>query len=543
MTVQHETIQAPQHGQTQQDSEKSSAEFNSNQLASDRVGILLYHDGAWEASPNDARAAADREHSLTFYAALKAYPWAVVWSLAVSMSLIMEGYSTMLIGSFYAYPTFAYRFGQFDEDSETYQIPLPWQSAMGSGPQAAALITALLNGYIIHRWGYKPAFRLGVVLMTSFIFLSVFGMSVRIQVVGQILCGLVFYLTFGGISCVLKEVHTDSDSASIPWGIFATTGPAYSSELCPLPLRPYLTAFVNIGFATGQLINAGVLYGFLNCDDDWAWRIPFCIQWVWLPGLAIVALFMPESPWHFVRQGRFANAEKVIHRLVADDEKQYAKGHVAVMIRTNNLEKELAKGTTYLDCFKGTDRRRTEIALMAFLGQITCGAQFACSASYFYQQADLETHYIYLLNLAGTVVAFCGTIGGCVLMKHVGHRSLYLTGMVGMSTLLLAIGCLDIGEHTDGVNPVKWTQAGLCIVWLLVFSLSVGPAGWVIPAEVSSTRLRAQTFVLARNAYYLGQIVANVLQPYMINPLGWDWRGETSRFGRKSSRPYGPLTA
>ena len=196
MTVQHETKQALQQGQTRQDSEKSPAEYNSNQLADDRAGILLYHDGTWEASPDDAQAAADHEHDLSFRAALKAYPWAVVWSLLVSMSLIMEGYSTMLIGSFYAYPTFASRFGIFDEDSETYQIPLPWQSAMGSGPQAVALITALINGYSIHRWGYKPAFRLGVVLMTSFVFLSVFGTSVEIQAVGQILCGSVSYLVY-----------------------------------------------------------------------------------------------------------------------------------------------------------------------------------------------------------------------------------------------------------------------------------------------------------------------------------------------------------
>ncbi len=334
-----------------------------------------------------------------------------------------------------------------------------------------------------------------------------------------------------------NEVKTNSNSASLPWGIFATVGPAYTSEICPLALRPYLTAFTNICSATGQLISAGVLHCFLHHDhNDWAWRIPFGIQWAWFPFLAVAALFMPESPWHFVCQGRYADAEKIMHRIMADHEKQYTKGHVAVMIRTNNLEKDLAKGTTYLDCFRGTDRRRTEVALMSFLGQITCGTQFAYSATYFYQQADLDPENIYMLNLAGTAIAFCATIAACVLLGHVGRRTLYLTGMTGMSVLLLIIGCLDIGKHTEGVNPVKWAQSGSRVL------VTVGPSGWVIPAEVSSTRLRSQTVVLARNAYYLAQIFANVLHPYMKNPLGWDLRGGISRLERRNSRPRGMLT-
>lgn len=50
-------------------------------------------------------------------------------------------------------------------------------------------------------------------------------------------------------------------------------------------------------FATGQFIGAGVLQSFINRNDQWAWRIPFAIQWLWPPFLVIAAIFMPESPW------------------------------------------------------------------------------------------------------------------------------------------------------------------------------------------------------------------------------------------------------
>ncbi|KAF4429943.1 alpha-glucoside transport [Fusarium acutatum] len=459
--------------------------------------VMLGRTGSWEATLGEAQAANAHEHALTVRQALKSYPWAVAWSLVVSLSIIMEGYDTILIGSLYAYPTYARRFGEYQDATKTYQIPARWQSAMGSGPQAGAIVGAILNGFIIQRFGYRPAFLLGVVLMAAFVMVSFFGMSVELQAVGQILCGL-------------------------PWGIFATIGPAYASELCPLPLRVYLTAYTNMCFATGQLIGAGVLKSFIEWDNDWAWRVPFALQWLWIPFLFVACVFMPESPWYLVRKGRYDEAEKSVLRLMAAHEKPQAKPLVALMIHTNETEKRIAEGTSYCDCFKTADVRRTEIACVSFLGQITCGAQFAYSATYFFQQAGLDSETSYNLNLGGTGMAFCGTIASWFLMRHIGRRKLYLAGMSAMSMWLLIIGALA----TNTSNPaVKWVQSILCLIWLLTFSLTVGPIGWAIPAEVSSTRLRSKTVVLARTSYYLAQIVANVIQPYMMNPSAWNWKG------------------
>jgi SP family general alpha glucoside:H+ symporter-like MFS transporter len=150
---------------------------------------VLGDSGDWAANLDEAQAANVHEHSLSVRQALKAYPWAVFWSLCVSMSVIMEGYDTILIGSLYAYPSYARKFGHLDESSGQYQIAASWQSAMGSGPQAGAFLGAAANGYLVHRFGYRPSFMLGLILMIAFVFVSFFGMSVQLQAVGQILCG------------------------------------------------------------------------------------------------------------------------------------------------------------------------------------------------------------------------------------------------------------------------------------------------------------------------------------------------------------------
>lgn len=212
---------------------------------------------------------------------------------------------------------------------------------------------------------------------------------------------------------------------------------------------------------------------------------------------------------------------------MANHEKPQARALVAMMIHTNNIEKKIAEGTSYLDCFRGVDLRRTEIACVTFLGQITCGAQFAYSATYFFQQAGLSSDDSYKLNLGGTAIAFCGTIAAWFLMRRLGRRTLYMSGMGAMALWLFIIGCLALPTKNQSA---KWVQSALCLIWLLSFSLSVGPVGWAIPPEVSSTRLRSKTVVLARNTYYLCQIIANVIEPYMINPTAWNWKGKTGFF-------------
>jgi SP family general alpha glucoside:H+ symporter-like MFS transporter len=44
---------------------------------------------------------------------------------------------------------------------------------------------------------------------------------------------------------------------------------AYAAEVCPLPLRHYLTAYVNLSWIIGQFISAGVLRGLVNRQDVW----------------------------------------------------------------------------------------------------------------------------------------------------------------------------------------------------------------------------------------------------------------------------------
>ncbi len=133
-----------------------------------------------------------------------------------------------------------------------------------------------------------------------------------------------------------------------------------------MALRGYLTTWVNFCWGLGQVIGIGVVKANLHRDDQWAYRIPYAIQWMWPLPLAIGVFLAPESPWWLVRKNRLHDAKQSLLRLTSlNRETDFdADETVAMMVHTTALEEKITKGATYIDCFRGTDLRRTEIICM-----------------------------------------------------------------------------------------------------------------------------------------------------------------------------------
>lgn len=447
---------------------------------------------------DQARDGAAAEHSLPPREAIRKYPWTLVWCLAVSMCVVMEGYDTILLGNFYAYPTFAKKYGHWNEISNNYQLDAAWQAGLGNAAAVGAFFGTLLNGVLVTKFGHIRVLLGALMALSAFIFITFFAPNTTVLLVGQFLCGL-------------------------PWGIFTTTAPAYASEVLPMSLRVYMTSWANMCFIIGQLIAAGVLAGLVNNTTQWAYRIPFAIQWFWPCVLIPILYFAPDTPWHLVRVNRHDEALKSLARLRPKATETELRETLGLIIYTNDLEHQLEVGTSYWDCFKGFERRRTEIACMVFAGQVFTGLNFAYNSTYFFQQIGLDPTTTYHLNLGGTGMALFATLmSWFLILPYVGRRTAYLWGIAVMTILLMLIGILNTRTNNDGV---AMAQAVLCLVWTFVFQLSSGQLGWAIPAEIGSTRLRQKTICLARNAYMVISIVAGVLQPYFMNPSEWNLKG------------------
>jgi MFS family permease len=66
----------------------------------------------------------------------------------------------------------------------------------------------------------------------------------------------------------------------IPWGFFIANSPAYASEIVPLALRSACAATLQMSWAIGSIIVAGISYAYNQRDDQWSWRMPAALQWI-----------------------------------------------------------------------------------------------------------------------------------------------------------------------------------------------------------------------------------------------------------------------
>ena len=341
--------------------------------------------------------------------------------------------------------------------------------------------------------------------MTCFLFIVFFAPSKQVLLAGEILLGF-------------------------EWGIFATTAPAYASEVLPLQLRVYFTSYTNMCFIIGQFLSGGVLRGLVHRQDQWGYRIPFALQWFWPLLLIPTILFAPESPYHLVRHNKFDEAEKSVRRLQTPDGPIDPKKTLATIVYTNNLEEQLSVGTSYWDCFKGFERRRTEIACVVFGGQLVCGLCFAYASTYFFQQVGISTDNAYSLGVGANALAlfacFCNWF---LLMPYFGRRTVYVWGMAAMAIELCVIGILQPWNGSDRPG-IGWTQAVLTLVWTFTFQLSAGQLGWALPAEIGSTRLRQKTVCLARSFNNICGLVGGTLENFFMNPEAWNLQGSYSPY-------------
>lgn len=128
-------------------------------------------------------------------------------------------------------------------------------------------------------------------------------------------------------------------------------------------MRGYLTTYVNFCWGLGQLIGIGVIMSMLDRDDEWSYRIPYALQWMWPTPLALGIFFAPESPWWLVRKGKLEKAKAALLRLTSlNRETNFdADQTIDMMAHTTALEEQTTGGASYLDCFRGDNLRRTEV--------------------------------------------------------------------------------------------------------------------------------------------------------------------------------------
>ena len=183
--------------------------------------------------------------------------------------------------------------------------------------------------------------------------------------------------------------------------------------------------------------------------------------------LIVLMWFAPESPWWLVRHNNLRQAEKSIQRLGNDETKPQANEMVTHMVRTNQLEIDVADAgsgkSRWIDLIRGTDLRRTEIACMAWACQDLCGAVFAGNTAYTFKQAGIDQITALRLGFGNSALMIGANVLSFWLMSQAGRRTLYLSGLSLCFLALILIGVMAV-LGIQGNHGAKWAQASIQLV-------------------------------------------------------------------------------
>jgi SP family general alpha glucoside:H+ symporter-like MFS transporter len=284
-------------------------------------------------------------------------------------------------------------------------------------------------------------------------------------------------------------------------------------------MRGYLTAWAQMCWAGGKIISTGVLRSTIHETGDWAWRLPYALQWMWPVPLVSFVLFAPESPWWLVRKGRYEDAKATIRRGTRPGlyNQEEIDGYVEYMKHTDALDRmEKARGS-FFDMFKGVNLRRTEVQIGTWVAQIWNGNAITNLSVLFFEKAGISTSMAFDLTLIQQSLGLVGVGTSWIFLRYVGRRKIYIGGLLNVIVCNFIIGV--IGFTADSTSS-SYALGGL-MTWIsFAFSASMGPVCYVIVGELPASRLRARSIVLGRFIYVINAIIASSINPYTTNDWG-----------------------
>jgi SP family general alpha glucoside:H+ symporter-like MFS transporter len=139
------------------------------------------------------------------------------------------------------------------------------------------------------------------------------------------------------------------------------------------------------------------------------------------------------------------------------------------MVHTIQEEQNAEAGTSYLDCLRGSNLRRTEIACVAYGIQALVGSPLQQYTVYFFESAGLAPSKAFPLNLGNSAISVVGTVLAWPLLSYFGRRTIFLNGFGHhVHHLLCNRLCVPGDNHRGHLGPV------LLAYHILVRLLTIG---------------------------------------------------------------------
>jgi sugar porter (SP) family MFS transporter len=306
-------------------------------------------------------------------------------------------------------------------------------------------------------------------------------------------------------------------------GIYVTATVLYISEVAPAHLRGMMVAMYQVTQNVGGLIGAIINNYTATIPNRHCYQIPIAILFVIPVFLFTLMFFIPETPRWLTDHNEHDRAALALRRLRGKEFPEELLQEELLEIReVTRLERELAAHSSFRDLFRGSDLRRTLLALGASMCHSASGINFLVGyATYFLQISGISQPFKYSIVLQ--CVAVIAASIGLVLNKFLGRRTLFISGATITTITMFLVAIIWTAGGSDHTAAQGKAIVAMVNIYLAGYSYSIGPIAWVSAGEIPSNRLRSVTLGLAMGITFLFAWLTTFTLPYFFNPqhLGW----------------------
>jgi SP family arabinose:H+ symporter-like MFS transporter len=290
-------------------------------------------------------------------------------------------------------------------------------------------------------------------------------------------------------------------------GVASILSPMYIAELAPAKYRGTLVSLNQLAIVVGILVAFFSNYLLVGTgENNWRWMLLVMAA----PAvLLFFSLFLvPESPRWLVARNRNEEALKV---LVKTSGKKLAEAELNEIQQTLKNQEE----STFSELLAPKIKPLLFIGIiLAVFQQITgintimyYAPKIFANIGQSNDSALLQTILIGGINLVFTLVAM-------VLIDRFGRKLLIIIGSTGMMLMLATLSILYFTDLTSGILVL------ICILgYIAFFAASLGPALWVISAELFPNRLRSKGMSIAIVSLWIACATVTIVFPIMLEKL------------------------
>ncbi|KAI1873996.1 uncharacterized protein JN550_002575 [Neoarthrinium moseri] len=441
------------------------------------------------------------DYEMSPWQCLRQNPKIVLWSLFVNVGPCLVGYENLVLSVCLALPAFQMTFAE--EVNGALTIPAYWQSAWNATYNVGMLLGSLVAG-----WTQDLVGRRMVLAFT--IILSVSGIAVAF------------------VAATSPQFLGSKILSGFAVGMMQTITQTYVSEIAPLPMRGIALSINIVMMNIGMLIAISSTFSRVAIIDPMAYKVLFAAGWAFPTILALGLPFLPESPYWLVMKNRKEDAMKALRRLSGP--------HEDVVARTAQIEatiiherQQAAVKANYIECFRGSNLRRTCVVLICMYMPQVAGAVLASNASYFLNQTGLDSKTVLMLTQIGVSMGVVSAIVNIYSMMKFGRRILMIFGVILCCLMYLVMGIAAALPRSSG----SLLAIGIALQFT---SITYGPvcgSSLAVAGEVSATRLRAKSVGLGFSWSCIVSIIWTIVLPYLFNSdqanlgghIGWIFCG------------------